>query len=451
MESNDNSAKLHLGSFGSERFWRNPALSQLPGVVDAQADTIVAAMDELMFAACHAQNELLVTRQPMDKTHVDYLRETGFRFSNNDKPVELGASVSANDAICGLLQAAGNGAYFSELFADVTGLSPYSVLPTTEPFCRHYGIAQQIPTIEAVNKANSKLFSHALEVEELDEWHGETIDSAAELETAGKRLLENASFLIKDDFGVSGKGNFLVDSNPLLERIVRHIGKQEKQGKHTRFLLEPLLEKALDFSCQLDIGVSGEVAIVSAQKMENAGFAFSAIQTAEPAFVERLDRAGYLGKMQTVAARLYQEGYFGPVCIDSMLLKDGSIRSVVEINARQSMGLINHYVDRFLEPFSTQGSLLFFSLGLTRPVSFDEILHTMRQEAILFQADRPEGILPLSANTLSVNRNTQASREAAYKGRFYASLVATRPEARLGLKEKMKRVFASLGINVFTQ
>ena len=167
--------------------------------------------------------------------------------------------------------------------------------------------------------------------------------------------------------------------------------------------------------------------------------------------MEGLDKAGYLDKMQTVAAGLYREGYFGPVCIDSMLLKDGSIRSVVEINARQSMGFINHHIDRFLEPFSAQGSLLFFSLGLTKPVSFDEILHTMREEAILFQPDRPEGILPLSAHTLSVNRKTQTNSDTPYKGRFYASLVATDPLARQGLKEKMEQVFAKLGIRVFTQ
>ena len=451
MASNDNKSKLHLGSFDSERFWRAPTLSQLPSVVDAQADAIVAVMDELMFAACHAEGGLLVTRRPMDKTHVDYLRETGFRFSRNEKPVETDETISGNDAICGLLQAAANRAYFSELFSGLGGLSPYSVLPTTQPFCQHYGIAQKIPSIEAVRKANSKLFSHALEIEELGEWHGETIDSAAELEKVGKHLLKNTTILIKDDFGVSGKGNLLVDSPQLLERISRHIGKQEKNGKQTRFLLEPLLDKALDFSCQLEIGPTGEVTIISVQKMVNAGFAFSAIQTAEPMFMEGLDKAGYLDKMQTVAAGLYREGYFGPVCIDSMLLKDGSIRSLVEINARQSMGFINHHIDRFLEPFSIQGSLLFFSLGLTKPVEFDEVLHTMREEVILFQPDRPEGILPLSAHTLSVNRKTQTNSDTPYKGRFYASLVATDPLARLGLKEKMEQVFAKLGIRVFTQ
>ena len=115
------------------------------------------------------------------------------------------------------------------------------------------------------------------------------------------------------------------------------------------------------------------------------------------------------------------------------------------------MGFINHHIDRFLEPFSAQGSLLFFSLGLTKPVSFDEILHKMGEDAILFRSDRPEGILPLSAHTLSVNRKTQTSSDTPYKGRFYASLVATDSLARLGLKEKMEQVFAKLGIRVFTQ
>ncbi len=451
MAAVSNSDSLYLGSFDSERFWRDPAFSQLPSIPDAQADTIVAVMDELMFASCHAQDGLLITRSPMDSTHADYLRDIGFRFTNNEKPLASAGDSPSNEAICRLLQVTVEQAHFRNMFSGLKGLVPYSVLPSTGAFCQHYGIAQRMPDIESVRKANSKLFSHSLEVEHLDELHGgEAVHSAAELETVGMRLLGTSPLLIKDDFGVSGKGNLLVDSVPLLQRIVRHIGKQERACKQTRFLLEPLLDKELDFSCQLEIGENGGVEIVSVQKMENAGFAFSAIQTADTAFMERLCRAGYLDKIQVIAVRLYREGYFGPVCVDSMLLKDGSIRTVVEINARQSMGFINHYIDRFLAPFSTCGSLLFFSLGLTRRVEMEDILQRLQQENILFLPDRPEGILPLSANTLTANWNPTAAGDTAFKGRFYVSIVATSQVKRASLKEKMQQVFAGLGIKVFT-
>ena len=165
--------------------------------------------------------------------------------------------------------------------------------------------------------------------------------------------------------------------------------------------------------------------------------------------MDRLYRAGYLDKIQLIAVRLYREGYFGPVCVDSMLLRDGGIRTVVEINARQSMGFINHYIDRFLATFSTCGSLLFFSLVLTRRVGMEDLLQRMQQENILFRPDRPEGILPLSANTLTVNWNPSIAGDIAFKGRFYASVVASSQAQRVGLKEKMQQVFAGLGIRVF--
>ena len=285
VPSRDNRCTLRLGTFDSERFWRDADLSQLPGIPDKQAEGIVSVMDELLFSTCDSQNDVLITRHPMDTAHRQYLAEIGFRFINNEKKVAASRDHAAHEAVCGLLHKHGEELYFRKLLAKANHYAPYSVLPFTLDFCRHYAIPANFPNINTVTEVNSKLYSHRLTAETLGEMQGEIVASAHELRDAGKRLLADGPLLVKDDFGVSGRGNLLIESSQLLERIVRHLTKQENQGRQTRFLIEPLLEKALDFSCQLEISPDGAMKMVSVQQMDNAGFAFSAIRTADQTFI----------------------------------------------------------------------------------------------------------------------------------------------------------------------
>ncbi|MDF5722459.1 MAG: hypothetical protein PUP91_18615 [Rhizonema sp. PD37] len=273
------------------------------------------------------------------------------------------------------------------------------------------------------------------------------------LNSGNHRFLQFSPFLIKDEFGVSGKGNLLISSKQILLRIVTYILKQERDGKHTRFLLEPLLNKQTDFSCQLEIDGTGKTKILSIQKMQNSGFAFSSIQTAELWFQEFLETSGYFEQVNAIAAELHRVGYLGPVCLDSMVLQEGKIVPVVEINARKSMGFINHYIDRFLAQFSRQGSLTFFSLNLSRHVAFSEILQRMQQAEILFLKNRPSGILPLASNTFNVNSELHKAsvndEKPFYKGRLYGSIVSDNDEEKKQILNRMDNIFAELDIQRF--
>lgn len=446
---------LYLGSFNSEQFWREANISQLPRIADQQADAIVSVMDELQFVFCDSVHDVLVTHLPIDGSYKDYLWELGFSFSYNQLPLIEKTSAEGKQSykgICELLLEAGNDGYYQDLLAPLSTLSPYSIEPFTERLCQHYGLQGSGLDIEVVKKVNSKLFSHQLAKHLFPDTVGEIIYSASDLDTVGHRLLQSSPFLIKDEFGVSGKGNLLVSSWQILKRIVTYISKQEHDGKHTRFLLEPLLDKQTDFSCQLEIDATGKTKILSIQKMQNSGFAFSSIQTAESSFQEFLGTSGYFEQVNEIASELYRVGYCGPVCLDSMLLQSGKIVPVVEINARKSMGSINHSIDRFLAQFSTQGRLMLFSLGLSRHVAFSEILQCMKQAKILFLKDRPSGILPLASNTFNVNcqlHQASANHRKAYKGRFYGTVVGDDNDEQERILNRMDSIFAALDIQRF--
>lgn len=119
--------------------------------------------------------------------------------------------------------------------------------------------------------------------------------------------------------------------------------------------------------------------------------------------MERLEREGYFSLMQDVGRQLYQDGYYGDVCIDSMTLRGGKLEPIIEINARKSMSLIKHQLDTFLAGKNMRGTLTNYSLSHDGSLSYEELLEGLKGEGLLFTGEREEGVMPLGANTLYVN------------------------------------------------
>jgi hypothetical protein len=452
-----NSKILFLGTFDAEAYWRDPELARLPALPDPATDAIVAAMDELLFPCCRAC-DLLLTRFPMNPGFKAYLERLEFRFDHNQTPLETQKAHSAQ-TVFGLLCNPPQSRW-RELLAGVAGIEPYAVLPDTEEFCHKFAIPCAGPAPDAVIKVNSKVYSHTLARDLGFKNYGIIVNSSRELEKEGLNYLKNSPFLVKDPFGVSGKGNLLIQNGNVWRRIIIHLAAQENKGRRVVMLLEPFLKKELDFSCQMRIAPDGRVRILSLQKMINQQLAYQGSTRLEPERVAALERLGYFQQMESVAAQIYRDGYFGDVGVDSMWLHDGTLALVVEINARKSMGLINHHLDQFLGRYGSQGSLSFLTLGYPGLFHFEQFLAKMEEEQLLFSPGRPRGILPLSANTLTANLNREdtAAPFRIGKGRFYFAIAAplpgntflenTFPENALWL-EKLRGFCAGFGFRIY--
>ena len=191
----------------------------------------------------------------------------------------------------------------------------------------------------------------------------------------------------------------------MLERIAAHLAVQEKKGERVSLLVEPFLAKKLDFSCQMHIELDGQVRFLSLQQMHNQQLAYQGSSRLGAEQTALIERSGYFRQMEAVGARIYREGYWGDVCIDSMQLEDGCVIPVVEINARKSMGLMNYHLDQFFSPDGLHSYFTFLSVGYPGPLRFDELLQGLEQAGLLFTRRQMRGILPLSANTLTINLN----------------------------------------------
>jgi hypothetical protein len=109
-----------------------------------------------------------------------------------------------------------------------------------------------------------------------------------------------------------------------------------------------------------------------------------------------------------------------------MLLKSGEIVPVIEINARKSMGFVNNGIDRNLSRYGMKGNLMNINLGVPCDLKFEDILERLNGEDILYHEGKEYGILPVSSNTLFINRKLSGIKDEnqIYKGRMYLSVIS---------------------------
>ncbi len=113
---------------------------------------------------------------------------------------------------------------------------------------------------------------------------------------------------------------------------------------------------------------NGDFELLSVQKLINQDFAYVGSYSADEAFMADLEEKGYFDQMRVIGEALHGEGYYGDVCVDSMVLEDGDIYPMVEINARKSMSLIKHHIDTYVEKFSLDNIFFHTLLFLVRVI-----------------------------------------------------------------------------------
>ncbi|MGG3279231.1 hypothetical protein [Paenibacillus solani] len=493
--------KIIMGTFDPETRWRDSNLTRLPAMPDKEREAIVLCMDELLFPFCRPQ-DVLYSRCRIDPALYEYLNGLNFSFHtrylydlNDDKMPLPGPDVFkqcmfmlAADRAQNftsenrVLQTAGSNYLENAVLPgfislmNATGeiqqaqstdeaatthathiLSPYAItadtlayLHTTEPF-------GPLPNFETVVRVNSKLYSNQLLAKIGEKSYGTEANSAAEIEATGNILLKQGPYLLKDPFGVSGKGNLLIESETMQRIIAKHLRAQESGGLRSQFLLEPLLHKETDFSSHWFIQEDGKTEFISVQRMMNHQQNYSGSIKADEDLIRLLEDAGYFNVIDKALRLLVEDGYHGFVCFDSMILMDGEVVPIVEINARKSMGLINSYLDKHWEPYGQTGLLTFLSLGLPEGFTIGKLLQVLGNSGLLVTAMGNYGIVPLSSNTVMVNEiiNRRLVSEGLQinrgmpKGRLYVSVLGRDDEHRNQLVESLRQVLADMFVKVY--
>lgn len=418
---------VYFGSFDAERHWRPHDLASLPQLGDPIADRLVACMDEALVTAA-APGDLLVTRRPVSQAHRRALRTAGFGcvYRHTGGP-DGTAGVEHR-----LLEE-------PELLREISTFGrivPYAVLPGTTELAELTDHPDAVPHAKTVACVNGKAWSSRLAARHGLPGAGHVVRSAAELDATVRATVDQGHpvVLVKDTYGVAGRGTFEVTSYPRLSRLVRRLRGQEERGLRVELVVQPRYDRVADFSSHLHVDRDASWRLLGVQNLTNAGYRHAMSGPASRTLTSALVHPAHAEVLDTVARELADEGYFGPACIDSMVLRDGTWIPVLEVNARMSMGGLNLRLDERVRELGLRSHLWQQDVTVPDGCTVDHLLRALRTEGLLYEGGRAPGVLPLVGGSL-----------VAPRGRLICAALCP-PESFARLQRSTRSVASSVGI-----
>jgi len=204
-------------------------------------------------------------------------------------------------------------------------------------------------SLDTVGRVNSKLWSHALERE-----LGVAMPDAA-LTATFEDLREavsqacpraDAKWVIKNPFGFAARERVL-GRGPQLEGA-QATWAQRQFAKGATLIFQPWLERRREYGVTLEIVSGGEIHFHGISDLQTNGAGTGTGYLLGRA-VDARRRAELEEFARIIGARLFREGYTGPVGVDALEHERG-LHPLLEINARYTMGFVALAVERALKP-----------------------------------------------------------------------------------------------------
>ncbi|KOU36278.1 ATP-grasp domain-containing protein [Streptomyces sp. WM6378] len=423
---------VFLGNFEVEEQWAvgEPGLPRL-GFTDGGA--VVNSMDEFALLLAGEGDHVVLKDRP-DPGYLTYLEGLGLKLpavhvvTAPEPRRTVTQDVLADPALrAALASLAGTDGPAPLLYA-------HGVSLVEEELSRATGLGLAHPTAAVCKAVNSKIYSRRLADElGLAQPRGWACDTVAEFDAAvgaaRELLAQGRKIVLKDAFGVSGKGIMVVESERRLDRVHRMVlSRAEKAGSdRVGLVVEEWVAKQTDLNYQVTVGRDGSVHFDFVKEALTEGGTHKGHRM--PARLSAEQAAQITDAGPRIGERLAADGYFGVAGMDALLTPDGGVFPVIEINARNNMST---YQVLLQEAFVGEGRVALarhYPLKPVEPVAFDTLSRAL--DGLLL--DRPDGSGLLVNNFATVNAAVRAAEAAAdatasTDGRLYGLVVADTAE-----------------------
>jgi hypothetical protein len=227
--------------------------------------------------------------------------------------------------------------------------TPWGWTPTAAAEGERAGAVVRPVAFDVVARVNSKLWSHALEVEMGWALAGAAVaHTVEELSEAAARTCPGAQdkWVVKSPYGFAARDR-------VLGRGPRVDGAQgawaaRRFARGEALVFQPWLEVVREYGVVCEVGSDGSHRVrgVSDLRTNGAGTGTGYVlgRPPSPARMKELE-----GVAALVCARLHAEGYRGPAGVDA-LEHAGGLHPLLEVNARYTMGFVALAAERALKP-----------------------------------------------------------------------------------------------------
>ncbi len=230
----------------------------------------------------------------------------------------------------------------SALAADGAYLLPHGVSTVEEELAERTGLPLAAPPTTTCKSVNSKVYSRRLAsllgLRQPVGWACSDLDEfAAACRDAHDLLADGRRVVVKDAYGVSGKGLMVVDDPHRLDRLYRMVATQVQRSGHDRvgLVVEEWVAKGVDLNYQFCVHRDRTVTfdfVKEAYTVRGVHMGHRIPARLRVAAQDELRRCS-----QALGAQLAADGYYGVVGVDAMTDPSGDLYPVTEINARNNM------------------------------------------------------------------------------------------------------------------
>ena len=175
--------------------------------------------------------------------------------------------------------------------------------------------------------------------------------NAREVEQALATPSPTGTWVLKQDYGFTGRGRLWLRENALTPRARRFVDEAFARGEGIQ--VEPWLTRTADFSRHGYLEPSGELHVGPiVQQWTSARGAWQRSALADEQALNESEQHKLAFELHNAGQRLHEAGYFGPFGIDAFRYQLGASRQElvarIEINARFSMGYPRSLLERAL-------------------------------------------------------------------------------------------------------
>ncbi|WP_158895006.1 ATP-grasp domain-containing protein [Amycolatopsis anabasis] len=410
---------VFLGNFEVEEEWAADEQG-LPRVSASGGAAVVNRMDEFALLLGGKGDHVVLKRAP-DPGYRAYLEELGLDLPEIHVAAESDPARNVSrDALAdpALLRA------LAGLAAGGAHLLAHGVSTVEEELSARTGVPLAAPGAARCKAVNSKVYSRRIADElglrQPGGWACDTLEELAEAVTGAAEVLATGrKVVLKEAFGVSGKGISVVTSRHRLDRLHRMIEKTARRAGRERiaFVLEDWVDKRTDLNYQFTVGRDGSAHFDFVKEAITEGGVHKGHRI--PARLDDAQLAAITRAAEVLGARLAADGYYGVVGVDALVEPDGGIFPVLEINARNNMSTYQVPLQERFVPDGAFAMARHYPLRLATPLPFGRVRTVLGD--LLF-GGTGDGLLV--NNFATVNAGAEPAAGEPFAGRLYGLLIA---------------------------
>ena len=419
-------------NFEVEQSWSRGFVG-LPAAPFSMTGPLVTRMEELG-ALLAGPDDFLILQHPLDPAYVRYVGELGLTLPTvllADGPAApaLSRESAGESTAARAMNSPALLAILRDLAARGARLMPMGVSEEEVRLAEAAGMPLAAPDLDTVIAVNSKIYSRRLVeasgLRAVPGWCCETVPEFTELMTA----LPEFPVVVKDAYGVSGKGLVLVEDQRTAERLIRQVTRRAARRGDDRLhvVVERWLPKRANLNYQLTVDASGEIRLDFVKEALTEGGVH--LGHLSPARLDVHQLAEIEKAAQTVGQALHRDGFWGVAGVDAVVATDEVIYPVLEINARFNMST---YQGAVLEAFEHPASLARrHVLRLSAPLDFSAVRDALPSAGDL-------------VITCFGTVNAMAGDAAPFEGRLYTLALGPDREAVTALADAASKALEHL-------